>query len=99
MTGSLMKHHFNLPTFDLREALCAQTDPEAFFPGPDSYWTTPRYAKEICGRCPVKLDCLAWALENNEREGVWGGTTPKERQRLRKNMGLPKTYQRRSVRI
>jgi len=39
-------------------------------------------AKSICARCPVRVECLKTALENDER-GIWGGTTFKERQRLR----------------
>jgi WhiB family redox-sensing transcriptional regulator len=36
----------------------------------------------ICGICPVREDCLDHALETNERFGVWGGTTEKERRKL-----------------
>jgi WhiB family redox-sensing transcriptional regulator len=39
-------------------------------------------ARAICAHCGVKLQCLAWALANNE-VGVWGGTTASERRRLR----------------
>lgn len=41
------------------------------------------HAKAICGECPAKQACLAFALEVNERFGVWGGKTEKERARLR----------------
>lgn len=36
-------------------------------------------AKAMCFACPVIADCLEYALRNGETEGVWGGTTPKER--------------------
>lgn len=61
-------------------ALCAQTNPDAFFPE----GTSPaRAAKRICAACPVTRQCLAYALENNETEGVWGGKSPRERQAMR----------------
>lgn len=65
-----------------RDALCAQTDPEIFFPEED--WQTARKAKTICARCDVRAACLAYALRNRETDGVWGGLAPKERQRLRR---------------
>lgn len=58
------------------EALCPQTDPDAFFP--DKGGST-KPAKQICGRCKVSADCLAYALENGIREGVWGGMSGRER--------------------
>jgi len=41
-----------------------------------------REALAVCGRCPVVDDCLAHALATNERFGVWGGTTERERRKL-----------------
>ena len=46
-----------------------------------------RLAKEICKECPVRLLCLEYALEANERYGIWGGTTHKERKKLRRSRG------------
>ena len=62
-------------------ALCAQTDPEAFFPGKGS---PARPGKRICAGCPVTAECLAYALEHDERFGIWGGKSAKERQEMRK---------------
>lgn len=62
------------------DALCAQTDPDAFFP--DKGGTT-RFAKQVCAGCSVAKRCLAYALENNERFGVWGGLSERERRALR----------------
>lgn len=45
----------------------------------DSYYDE---AREICNRCPVKEQCLQHALDNKERWGMWGGTTPIERRRV-----------------
>jgi WhiB family redox-sensing transcriptional regulator len=39
-------------------------------------------AKETCYSCPVRLDCLADAMENREEFGVWGGMTERERRKL-----------------
>jgi WhiB family redox-sensing transcriptional regulator len=63
------------------DALCAQTDPEAFFPEKGG---STRDAKKVCGSCMVKSECLEYALENDERFGIWGGLSERERRRLRK---------------
>jgi WhiB family redox-sensing transcriptional regulator len=63
------------------EALCAQTDPEAFFPEKGG---STRDAKKVCGSCTVRAQCLEYALSNDERFGIWGGLSERERRRLRK---------------
>lgn len=65
------------------EPTCAQTDPEAFYPnwGQSSSHET-REAKQICKRCPVQPECLAYALVAKEQFGIWGGMTTEERNRL-----------------
>ena len=60
------------------DALCAQTDPNAFFPKKGGSHTE---AKNVCERCPVRPDCLDWAIEHDETDGVWGGMGPAERAR------------------
>jgi WhiB family redox-sensing transcriptional regulator len=60
-------------------ALCAQVDPELWFS--DSPWQY-RAARAICGECPVRAECLAFALEHNEQFGMWGGLVPQERRQL-----------------
>jgi WhiB family redox-sensing transcriptional regulator len=62
-------------------ALCAQTDPEAFFPEKGG---STREAKRICLGCDVKDDCLEYALANDERFGIWGGLSERERRKLKK---------------
>lgn len=62
-------------------ALCAQTDPEAFFPEKGG---STREAKVVCFRCPVRQECLDYALENDERYGIWGGLSERERRRAKK---------------
>ncbi len=63
------------------DALCAQTDPEAFFPEKGG---STRDAKKICTTCEVKGECLEYALQNDERFGIWGGLSERERRKLRR---------------
>jgi WhiB family transcriptional regulator, redox-sensing transcriptional regulator len=66
-------------------AICRGADPDLFFPigysGPLAAQVDQ--AKQICAHCPVLADCLDWALRAGEPDGIWGGTTPEERRRLR----------------
>jgi WhiB family redox-sensing transcriptional regulator len=66
----------NLPGAWVEAALCAQTDPDEWFPEKGGL-TAP--AKAICARCPVTQSCLDYALEHDEPYGVWGGLTRRER--------------------
>lgn len=62
------------------------TDPELFFPVSETGMAHRQVtqAKAVCGRCPVAEQCLEWAVRTGEPEGIWGGTTPGERRRLRR---------------
>ncbi|GGB38996.1 hypothetical protein GCM10011492_32210 [Flexivirga endophytica] len=62
-------------------ALCAQTDPEAFFPEKGG---STREAKKVCIGCDVKAECLEYALAHDERFGIWGGLSERERRKLKK---------------
>jgi len=62
-------------------ALCAQTDPEAFFPEKGG---STREAKRICLGCEVRSECLEYALAHDERFGIWGGLSERERRKLKK---------------
>ena len=62
-------------------ALCAQTDPEAFFPEKGG---STREAKRVCLTCDVRQECLEYALANDERFGIWGGLSERERRKLKK---------------
>ncbi|OBG84323.1 transcription factor WhiB [Mycobacterium sp. NS-7484] len=64
-------------------ALCAQTDPEAFFPEKGG---STREAKRICQGCEVKDACLEYALAHDERFGIWGGLSERERRRLKRGI-------------
>ncbi|MEE1752094.1 WhiB family transcriptional regulator [Streptomyces sp. SP18CS02] len=67
-------------------AACRTEDPDLFFPigtgGPALLQAEE--AKAVCRRCPVREQCLQWALENNQDIGVWGGLGENERRALRR---------------
>ena len=64
-------------------ALCAQTDPEAFFPEKGG---STREAKRVCMSCDVRPECLSYALANDERFGIWGGLSARERRKLKRRV-------------
>lgn len=59
--------------------LCAQVDPELWFPPKGDLG---RAARAVCGRCPVRLQCLEWALARRETWGIYGGLSEHERRPL-----------------
>lgn len=61
--------------------LCNQVDPELWFPEKGG---STREAKRICSGCPVRTECLDYALAHDERFGIWGGLSERERRRLRR---------------
>lgn len=62
-------------------ARCAETDPEAFFPEKGG---STREAKKTCLACLVKVECLEYALDRDERFGIWGGLSERERRKLKR---------------
>jgi WhiB family transcriptional regulator, redox-sensing transcriptional regulator len=62
-------------------ALCAQADPEAWFPEKGG---STRLPKLICRGCEVRGECLDYALETDQRFGVWGGLSERERRQLKR---------------
>ena len=73
----------------MADAVCAQTDPELWFP---ERGEPAHAARDICATCPVCEQCLAWAmaqegdLQRAFRHGIWGGTTPAEREAMATGM-------------
>jgi hypothetical protein len=71
------------------EAICAQTVFEGQLIEPDMWFDQTQkgqsIAVELCYKCPLILRCAAQAVENNEEFGVWGGLTPENRKRMKKN--------------
>lgn len=63
---------------------CKDADPELFFPDDNGVYMDLERAKGICRSCPLTVDCLSYALKHPELEGVWGGTTVKDRKQLRR---------------
>lgn len=63
------------------DALCAEVDPELFYPGKGGSTTR---AKKICKVCDVRAECLETALTNKERDGIWGGKSERERRKIEK---------------
>ena len=62
-----------------KDAACADIpNPEIFFPSPGDT-DSLRAAKDMCSRCLVVQECLVYALNNNERYGIWGGKSTRER--------------------
>ena len=72
----------NLPGDWADRALCAEVDPDIFFVEKGG---STREAKMICRRCEVRAECLEFALEHDDRFGVYGGLSPKERLRLKRS--------------
>jgi len=70
-----------------RQGLCRAGDSSVFFP-PAHFERKPEResrearAKTICARCPVREECLSWALAIREPHGVWGGRSESERKQL-----------------
>jgi WhiB family transcriptional regulator, redox-sensing transcriptional regulator len=75
MEGSRMKGYWR------SAAACASADPEMFFPVSKAGKALEHAAeaKAICADCPVRSDCLAFALRTRQSYGIWGGMTEEER--------------------
>jgi WhiB family transcriptional regulator, redox-sensing transcriptional regulator len=70
-------------------AACLEADPELFFPIGESGPALRQIAeaKQICGGCPVRQQCLQWALDTDQNAGVWGGLSESERFTLKRRLG------------
>lgn len=68
--------------YDWRDdALCREVDADGFFVEKGGSTVA---IKRICKACPVKQECLEYAFDNDERYGVWGGTSERERARMKR---------------
>lgn len=65
----------------VEQAACAGVDPDLFFPDRGA---SRAAARRVCAGCPVRAECLEYALEAGEKFGVWGGTSEKERRAMRR---------------
>jgi len=68
------------------QALCRDTDPELFFPVGTTGTALVQIdrARQVCGECPVRIECLDFALDTNQDSGVWGGLSEEERRVIRR---------------
>lgn len=78
----------------MRRAACDEEPMEWFFGEPTDYSSDAKHrpslnkelerkGKSVCNRCDVREECLEYAMENDERFGIWGGMTARERVRLK----------------
>lgn len=63
------------------DAACVGVDPDLFFPEPGA---SVQEAKAVCAGCPVREECLDYAMSHHENWGIWGGVTARERARMRR---------------
>ena len=86
MTGPDLVNTTTTPQW-MTGGVCAQVvDPELWFPEKGG---STREAKALCARCPVRPECLAYALAHDERFGVWGGASERDRRRLKRTTTMP----------
>ena len=80
MTEDISQHNTRTDRRWREQALCRETDPDAFFPEKGQ---TPYAAQRVCSVCPVRTECLADALARRDVAfGVLGGLTPRQRRDL-----------------
>lgn len=76
----------------MADAACAglgDATEDAWFPPVGNAQAKGKMAKRICGQCPVRRECLAYALHHGLEHGIWGGLTPNERKELRRQSQEP----------
>lgn len=69
----------------MQDSHCLGLDPDLFFP---ERGASTKEAKAVCRGCPVREDCLEYALANTEKFGIWGGMSERERRRIRRARAL-----------
>ena len=85
MNGSDLRNVTLSPEW-MTGGVCAQVDPELWFPEKGG---STREAKALCARCPVHPECLAYALAHDERFGIWGGASERDRRRMKRTTTRP----------
>ena len=66
----------------IADAPCSQADPELFFPDAHESRANIALAKRMCAACPVRQECLEWALDRGEKFGIYGGLTSTQRRKV-----------------
>jgi WhiB family transcriptional regulator, redox-sensing transcriptional regulator len=73
------------PDFDVDRGNCRGVDTAQFFPR-ERDWV-PDEVQDLCDSCPVRDECLSYALESDLVEGIWGGTSWQQRTEIRRVVG------------
>lgn len=73
------------PSFDGSQ-VCAKVDPELFFPDPTETQERLQQVKPLCDSCAFLAPCLEYALANPSMQGIWAGTSDRERKLMRRRM-------------
>ena len=73
--------------FDTTGASCQEVDPEMFFPVASQEPQEAKNMRALCAGCPVNVECLTYALENDVM-GIWAGTNHEMRKQIRKERGI-----------
>jgi hypothetical protein len=83
----ITRYTLRYSTKNFDKAGCKGIDTDVFYPPKDLFTRDEeRMIESMCIDCPIMMACLEWGLAH-ERYGVWGGTTPAMRHRIRKNIG------------
>ena len=69
----------------INRAACRHLGAELFFLEKHSEGNRNPPALKVCAHCPVKKECLDYAITTNEQFGIWGGMSPKQRHVERRN--------------
>lgn len=80
MTGRILQITLDVPAW-MDRALCAEVGGDLWHP---EMGESSREAKMVCRGCPVRGECLEYALDTNQDHGIWGGTSHQERRRLKR---------------
>lgn len=75
----------------MAHAACKGSGPEPFFP--DGTEGVPAEVLRLCSGCPVRDECLNYALADPELHGIWAGTSQRQRGRMRKRAGMKRPLQ------
>jgi hypothetical protein len=84
VTRYVLRYNSNL----FENARCIGIDTSVFFPTQDTFtYAEEKMINKMCDNCPAITACLEWGLAH-ERYGIWGGTTPNRRKKLRRLMKI-----------
>ncbi|WP_203834042.1 WhiB family transcriptional regulator [Actinoplanes campanulatus] len=95
MTGRREFNDPGWPAFAYQpDIACRDVDPETFFPRHAGAMNTIEIAAavRICRQCPHITACRDWATETRQRHGVWGGTTPEQREKAKRKKPGPAVH-------